>query len=70
MIVSIFYITRLKAGKLKLQKQNRKVKEELNRLRNVNIEEEVEQSDSEEGESKTQIVLSHVIKHNSVKPIK
>lgn len=54
-VVSIVYIMRLKADKLRLQKQNRKVKEELNRLRNANIEEEIEQSDSEEDESKTQV---------------
>jgi uncharacterized integral membrane protein len=54
MVITILNIMRLKAENLKLQKQNRKVKEELNRLRNVNIEEDGEPFQPEENsENKT-----------------
>ncbi len=53
-IISILNIFRLKTENLKLQKQHRKVKEELNRLRNVNVEEDADQFDSNNTENKTQ----------------
>jgi uncharacterized integral membrane protein len=53
-IISILNIIRLKAENLKLQKQHRKVKEELNRLRNASIEEDADQFNSDDTENTTQ----------------
>ena len=41
-IVSVLNVLKLKGEIYKLQKENRKTKDELNRLRNVNIEDEGE----------------------------
>lgn len=47
-LVSAINILKLKGDILKLQKENRKTRDELNRLRNVNIEEEAGSTELEE----------------------
>ena len=41
-----FYILKLKNQMRKIQKEDKKIREELNRLRNANIEEELEPAES------------------------
>ena len=53
-IISILNIFKLKAENMKLQKQHRKVKEELNRLRNASIDEDADQFNSDDAENITQ----------------
>jgi uncharacterized integral membrane protein len=48
-LFSAAYLFALKSRERKIQRENRKIKEELNRLRNANIEEELEPADSIEG---------------------
>ena len=43
-VISVFNTFKLKGEIFKLQKENRKIREELDRLRNVNIEEEVNEN--------------------------
>ncbi|MFO7891534.1 MAG: LapA family protein [bacterium] len=56
LIVSSFKIFSMKGNNLSLQKELKKVKEELNRLRNANIEEEIETSDIQETEDTTESI--------------
>jgi uncharacterized integral membrane protein len=49
-LFSAAYLLKSKGRERKIQKENRRIKEELNRLRNANIEEELEPADSIEGE--------------------
>ena len=51
-LVSTFNILKLKGEIHRLLRDNRKIREELNRLRNVNIEEEVEKTELEEDQDK------------------
>jgi uncharacterized membrane protein YciS (DUF1049 family) len=44
------YVLKQKSSMHKLMKENRKIKEELNRLRNANIEDELEPNETIEGE--------------------
>jgi uncharacterized integral membrane protein len=53
-IISILNIIKLKTENMRLQKQHRKVKEELNRLRNVSIDEDADQFNPDETENTTQ----------------
>ena len=48
LLASTFNILKLKSEILRLQRENRKVKNELNRLRNVSIEEEVDETELDE----------------------
>jgi uncharacterized integral membrane protein len=49
-LFSAAYLLKLKGRERKIQKENKKIKEELNRLRNANIEEELEPTETIEGE--------------------
>ena len=49
-IVSAFSLLRLKGDTYKLQRENRRIRAELNRLRNVGIEDEMEATELEENE--------------------
>ncbi len=53
-IISILNIIKLKTENMRLQKQHRKVKEELNRLRNVSIDEDADQFNPDETENTIQ----------------
>lgn len=48
LLICLLNILKLKTRSHKLAKENRKIKEELNRLRNVNIEEELESDELDE----------------------
>jgi len=50
LLFSAGYVLRLKGRMRRLQKEDRKIKEELNRLRNANIEEELEPAETAEAE--------------------
>ena len=50
-LISALNILKLKGDIHRLQRTNRKVHEELNRLRNVSIEDEVESAEPEEGQN-------------------
>jgi len=52
--VSIFKIFSLKQQNFTLQREAKKVKDELNRLRNASIEEEIETSDLQESDETTE----------------
>ena len=54
--VSLYKIFILKKENFSLQREVKKVRDELNRLRNANIEEEIEASDSEESEDTTESI--------------
>lgn len=56
-VISIFNIIKFKSRTHRLQKENKKIKEELNRLRNASIEEELEPSESDEDEEIDRKVL-------------
>jgi uncharacterized integral membrane protein len=49
-LFSTLYVLKIKGQMRKFQKENQKIKQELNRLRNANIEEELEPTESIEGE--------------------
>ena len=53
-LISALNIIKLKGDLRKLQKDNRKITDELNRLRNVNIEEEEEPIEIEEKEKQAE----------------
>jgi len=57
-LISIMNIVRLNSRIHKLQRENKKVKEELNRLRNASIEEELAPSEMDEEEEIEQKALS------------
>jgi uncharacterized integral membrane protein len=57
-LVSIFNILKLKSRVHRLQRENKAVKEELNRLRNASIEEELETSERDEEEALERKALS------------
>ena len=52
-VVSALNILKLKNQIYRLQRENRKTQQELDRLRNVNIEEDVESVQSKEDQNKT-----------------
>lgn len=54
LIVSSFKIFNMKGKNYSLQREYKKVKDELNRLRNANIEEEIETSDLQETDDTTE----------------
>ncbi len=55
LLISIFKILKFKGKILSLTRMNNKLREELNRLRNANIEEEIEPSELEEDQEETEI---------------
>lgn len=54
-IVSALNILKYKGDIMKLQRENRKIREELNRLRNISIEDEVEATEIEEDSNPNEI---------------
>jgi uncharacterized integral membrane protein len=54
-IVSALNILKYKGDVLKLQRENRKIRDELNRLRNVSIEDEVEATEIDEDSNPNEI---------------
>ena len=55
LLISIFKIIKFKGKILSLTRTNNKLRDELNRLRNANIEEEIESSELEEDQEATEI---------------
>ncbi|MBN2029944.1 LapA family protein [bacterium] len=55
LLISIFKILKFKGKILSLTRANNKLREELNRLRNADIEEEIEPSELEEDQEATEI---------------
>lgn len=55
-LVSVYKIFSLKKQNFSLQRDVKKIKDELNRLRNANIEEEIESSDLQDSEDTTESI--------------
>ncbi len=55
LLISIFKILKFKGKILSLTRMNNRLREELDRLRNANIEEEIEPTELEEDEKETEI---------------